>query len=96
MLIPRFSLRQLLVITTASAIFCYVIAMATRGHLWAMAIAIAVSSVISALIVHAGLFALAWLLTLIGGLFTKQHVAASPFANAAPPPQLITPPEDSE
>lgn len=96
MLIPRFSLRQLLVITTASAIFCYVIAMATRGHQWAIVMSIAVSSVLLALIIHAVLFAIAWMLTLMGHLFTKQQVAVSPFADAAPPPQLITPPEDPE
>jgi hypothetical protein len=96
MLIPRFSLRQLLVITTASAIFCYVIAMATRGHQWAMAISIAVSSVLGAFLVYAFLFAGAWVLTLGGRLFTKQNVSASPFATGTPPPQLITPPEDPE
>lgn len=96
MLIPRFSLRQLLVITTASAIFFYVVAMATRGHQWAMAISIAVSSVFGALIVYTCLFGIAWLLTLAGGSFTKRRVASSPFANAAPPPQVITPPEDTE
>jgi hypothetical protein len=48
------------------------------------------------LIVYAVLFAIAWMLTRMGGLFTKQHAAASPFADAVPPPQLITPPEDPE
>lgn len=96
MLIPRFSLRQLLLITTASAVFCYVLAMATRGQTWAIVISTAVSSVLLALIVHAVLFVIAWLLALMGSMFTKQHVPASPFANAAPPPQLITPPEDPE
>ena len=96
MLIPRFSLRQLLAITTASALFCYVIAMATRGQQWAIAISLAISSVLLALVVYAAVFAIAWLLTLMGGLFARQNVAASPFANAAPPPQLVTPPEDPE
>ena len=96
MLIPRFSLRQLLAITTASAIFFYVVAMATRGFQWAIVVSIAGSSVLLALLVYAVLFAVAWLLTLLGSLFTARHAAASPFANAAPPPQLITPPEDIE
>ena len=96
MLIPRFSLRQLMAVTTVSALFCYVIAMATRGHQWALAISVAVSSVLLALVVHASLFAVAWLLALVGRLFTKERIAASPFANAAPPLQLVTPPEDLE
>ena len=96
MLIPRFSLRQLLIITTVSAFFCYLLAMATRGHQWAIALSFAVSSILCALIVYAAVFILAWLLAVVGGLFTKQKVAASPFANAAPPPQFITPPEDQE
>jgi hypothetical protein len=96
MLIPRFSLRHLLILTTASAIFFYVVAMATRGHQWALVVSIAGSSVLLALVVHAVLFAIAWLLTLLGSMFTNRRVAASPFANASPPPQLITPPEDPE
>jgi hypothetical protein len=96
MLIPRFSLRQLLAVTTACALFCYVIATATRGQQWAIAVSLAVSSVLLALVVYAVVFAIAWLLTLIGGLFTKRIVATSPFANAAPPPQFVTPPEDTE
>ena len=96
MIIPRFSLRQLLAITTASALFCYLLAMATRGYQWAIATSLAISSLLCALVVYAAVFAVAWLLTLVGGLLTKQRVATSPFANAAPPPQFITPPEDQE
>jgi hypothetical protein len=96
MLIPRFSLRQLLAITTASAIFCYLLAMAARGHQWAIATSLAISSVLCALLVYVAVFAVAWLLTMVGGMLTKQNVAASPFATAAPPPQFITPPEDQE
>lgn len=96
MLIPRFSLRQLLAIMTGSALFCYVLAMATRGHQWSIAISLALSSVLLVFVAYAVVFAIAWVLTLIGGSFTKQHAATSPFANAAPPPQFITPPEDTE
>lgn len=96
MLIPRFSLRQLLAVTTASALFCYVIALATRGHAWAITISIAISSILLAFAVHAMVFAVAWLLALAGSLFTKRTVAASPFASAALPPQFVTPPEDPE
>ncbi|MBC8356007.1 MAG: hypothetical protein H8E66_28860 [Planctomycetes bacterium] len=96
MLIPRFSLRQLLAITTVSSLFCYIIAMATRGHQWAIAITLAISSLLLTLVIHAIIFSVAWLLTLFGGSFSKQRVAVSPFANATPPPQLVTPPEDNE
>ena len=84
MLIPRFSLRQLLAVTTASALFCYLLGMAVRGHQWAIAISLALGSFLCALVVYAVLFAMAWFLALIAGLFTKQNVAASPFAGAAP------------
>ncbi len=96
MLIPRFSLLHLLVITTASAVFCYIIAMATRGHQWAMAISLAIGSVLLAFIFHAGIFGIAWLLSLVGRMFMPKTTVSSPFANAAPPPQLVTPPEDTE
>lgn len=96
MLIPRFSLRQLLTFTTVSALFCYLLAMAAHGHQWAIAISLAISSVHCALIVYAAVFAVAWLLTVVIGLFTRQHAASSPFATAVPPPQFVTPPEDQE
>lgn len=96
MLIPRFSLWHLLVITTASAIFCYIIAMATRGHQWAMAVSLAIGSVLMALLIHAAIFGVAWLLSLFGRPFTRRAAVTSPFADATPPPQLVTPPEDTE
>ena len=74
MLIPRFSLRQLLALTTASALFCYVIAMAARGHQWAIAISLAISSVLLGLVVHAVVFVMAWLLTLLGRQVTRPVV----------------------
>jgi hypothetical protein len=96
MLIPQFSLRHILVLTTVCALFFYVVAMATRGNQLAIAIAITITSVFVVLAVHAMLFAVAWGLTLLGRLFTKQSIATSPFANATPPPQFIAPPEDVE
>ncbi len=96
MLIPRFSLLHLLVITTASAVFCYIIAMATRGHQWAMAISLAIGSVLLVFVFHAGIFGIAWLLSLVGRVFMPRAKVTSPFANASPPPQLITPPEDNQ
>ncbi len=69
MLIPRFSLQQLLVITTASSIFFYAITMATRGHQWALAVSMAIGSVLLVLVVHTSAFVIAWLLALVGRLF---------------------------
>jgi hypothetical protein len=95
MLIPRFSLRILLLIITFSSVFFFVMMLATRGHVWAWGVTIAISSVFAVTLVHATLFLLAWSLTQVG-MSWKQPTVESPFASAKPPPQQIIPPEDPE
>jgi hypothetical protein len=96
MLIPRFSLLQLLAITTGSACFFFIVAAATRGQYWAIAISVALASVLCVAAVYMQLFLAAWVLARIASIFPAQRAAKSPFASAAPPPQFITPPQDVE
>ncbi|MDH3718072.1 MAG: hypothetical protein OES79_08105 [Planctomycetota bacterium] len=62
MLIPRFSLRWLFVLTGVCALFFVVLAAGWRGEYWAGGVAIAVLFLIVTLIIHAAVFWLAWLL----------------------------------
>jgi hypothetical protein len=62
MLIPRFSIRWLFVLTGVCALFFVVLAAGWRGEYWAGGVALAVLFLIVTLIVHAAVFWLAWLL----------------------------------
>jgi hypothetical protein len=61
MVLPRYSLRQLLAAMGASSFFFLVAAMAVRGHPWAAAITIGILVVAGMLLVQGGFFFAAWL-----------------------------------
>ena len=58
MLLPRFTIRTILAITTGSALVCVVFALAARGHQWALACSLGILSVGVTALVHAALFGL--------------------------------------
>jgi hypothetical protein len=65
MLIPRFTVRQLLVLTTVCALFALAASLAQRGHAWAQAVTAAVGALIAAALMSAALFFAAWLISLV-------------------------------
>lgn len=56
MLTPQFSLRRLLLLVTLCGVLCLVPAVATRGYVWATAVAFALAGVGVLLAVQAALF----------------------------------------
>lgn len=60
MLIPRFTLRTILVITTVCAGLFLLLGMAARGEMWAWGAAIGVLSLGVAAVVHAACFGIVW------------------------------------
>ena len=80
MLIPRYSIRFLLLLMTASGVFFLVVALAVRGHAWALALSIAVSSVLFTITLHAIVFFFAWSLTWLWRGVWRYKVPTSPFA----------------
>src|SRR5262249_44050520 len=60
MLLPRFSIRTLLVLLTLGAAASVVVGMAFHGHAWAWAVSIAILCLAVTAIVHAAWFALIW------------------------------------
>jgi hypothetical protein len=60
MLIPRFTLRTILVITTVCAGLFLLLGMAARGEMWAWGAAIGVLSLVVAAVVHAACFGIVW------------------------------------
>jgi hypothetical protein len=58
-LLPRFSIRTLFWLITASAFLFVVFGMAARGHSWAWGISIGIASVLLTMLVHAAWFCVA-------------------------------------
>jgi hypothetical protein len=65
MLLPRFSIRALLLITAAASVVALLLGFAVQGQVWAVAISIGLGSLVIALLVQAGAFGLIWLLSQI-------------------------------
>jgi len=91
MLIPRFSIRFLLILTTLCAAFFAIVTLAAQGSQWATAVSVAIAGIVLALSIHAGTFGVAWILASFFGVFRRGKSASSPFADAKPPPQYIEP-----
>ncbi len=102
MLIPRFTVRRLLAITAICGIFFWILAVALnptvelQNKVWAVAISIAVGSVVVAFVCYAAFFGLAYILATVFGLIRHEPVEGTPFATAEPPPQIIPPQEPAE
>jgi hypothetical protein len=56
MLLPRFTIRTLLVILTGSAAVFVIVGAAVRGHYWAWGVTIAIFSLLVTAVVHAAWF----------------------------------------
>ena len=95
MLLPRFSIRWLLVLTTAFGVFFTILSIAVRGQAWAIAISVAIASLGVFMLIYAGVFVASWWISLAVEAYRPSRGPTNPFAEAKPPPQLISP-EDPE
>jgi hypothetical protein len=59
-LLPRFSIRTLFWLITASAFVFVVVGMAARGHGWAWGVTIGLASILFTGLVHAAVFGAVW------------------------------------
>jgi hypothetical protein len=87
MLIPRFTIRWLLGLTTFSAGVSFVLSYAVRGHAWAIGMAAGLWSLIIVALFYVAAFLAAWLiaqvLTAIGDA-ARGGAGSSPFAPTKP------------
>jgi hypothetical protein len=60
MLIPQFSIRDLLIAMTGVAVFSLVVSYALRGQIWAIAVAAGVGSIAAAFVGYAATFLVVW------------------------------------
>jgi membrane protein implicated in regulation of membrane protease activity len=71
MLTPQFSLRRLLLIVTVSAVLCLIPAVATRGYLWALGVALALVGAF----VLAGFQVLLFAVSRVVGVYVERRQA---------------------
>lgn len=75
MLIPRYTVRRLLAITTVCAVLALIFQQAIRGAAWAQAVWSAQLVVVIAAVISAGLFFVAWVMSFV---FSQLDNAAAP------------------
>lgn len=95
MLVPTFSIRWLLGITTISAFFFLVVNFAIAGHTWAYCAATAIVVFALAFMFYGLMFLFAFWMTRITRLARPKPKPSSPFATDTLPPQII-PPVDND
>lgn len=93
MLIPRFTVRWMLFVLSASGVFFLFVSLAIRGHDWAIGVSTALGSLLLTLLIQAVFFGAAWLLVSLLGFTRRRHLPKSPFAQQQPPPQWLPPME---
>ncbi len=93
MLLPRFTLRRLLLFMVGCAAFCWVVAAGFKGQTWAIAFSAGVASLGFMLLLHSMTYLVAWWISLVTDLFRPSSKRQSPFAEGSMPPQLIPPQE---
>lgn len=62
MLLPRFTIRALLLLVTVSSLIFVIVGMAYRGQFWARGVTIGIASLAFTALVHAVWFGLVWMI----------------------------------
>ncbi len=93
MLIPRFSVRWMLLLTACCAVFAFVVSLAVAGHVWAIALSVTLASTALIFTLYALFFLVAWAGATWWGKVVGRRPAASPFASHTAPPHWVPPEE---
>lgn len=65
MLVPQYSIRLLLAVTTACAVLFSIVGLAVRGSAWATAVSVAIGSLGILVLVSGVLFAVVWVFSVV-------------------------------
>jgi hypothetical protein len=89
-MLPQFSIRLMLGITTLAAGVFSIVGLAVRGHDWAIGVSLGVAGVAVALVTYAGFFGILWVFSVVASPILNRELRAgqrtlagttSPFAN---------------
>jgi hypothetical protein len=89
LIIPRFSVRWLLILMAASAVGAFLVSLAVSGRIWAIAFSIALAGFMISVVFYAVSFLAAWAIAELWRFVFLRKTAASPFATHQPPPRLL-------
>lgn len=78
MLLPKYTVRRLLAITTLCALVAAVVSLARQGETWAMAVSLAIGSLVLAALLYMLLFALASIGALVTSPLSSRRIARGP------------------
>lgn len=98
MLIPKLTIRGILLSMIGFGFFFLVMADAVRGRTWAVATCLAVSTIAIMAVFFVVMFGVSYLLARLYRWLTSSGLpaAGSPFAAEMPPPQIVPPQEAAE
>ena len=87
MLIPQFSLRWLLALTTVCAVVFSIVGLAVRGSQWAVAVSVGIGSAVVVIVIYGLVFALVWVFSVVMSAWGRRRIGstASPFQSEFPP-----------
>lgn len=87
MLIPQFSLRWLLALTTVCAVVFSIVGLAVRGSQWAVAVSVGIGSAVVVIVIYGLVFALVWVFSVVMSSLGRRWAgsAGSPFQSEFPP-----------
>lgn len=93
MLIPQFSIRWLLTLTTVCAVIFSIVGLAVRGHAWAAGVSIGIGALVVLTLVYGSLFALVWMFSVVTAPLSGQRGRSetSPFTADAAVGQEVPP-----
>jgi hypothetical protein len=91
MILPRYSLRTLLIAMVVCALISLVVRQASLGRAWAIGLSVTIAAAFVVILSHMLMFALANLLVAIRKGYRKPEVGRSPFASAGLPRQVVAP-----
>ena len=92
MLIPRFSMRWLLLALGGASLLAFAARQAVFGESWGLAVMVTVGALAMMFTTYVFIFAGTFLVaTLVSLLFRGRPAPESPFASAKAPPQVIAP-----
>jgi hypothetical protein len=96
MLLPRFSLRQLLGLITGCSVLFTIASFAVRGQHWAIAVIAGIGSLLVIFGIYALMFIATLALSVLFGAQKSSSLRQSPFADDSPSPRVIDAPADVE
>lgn len=93
MIVPKFTIRHILIAMTVLAALSLLVSFAVDGQLWAIAICIGLASAIGIFALHGLTFVLTSPTILLDAAMRMRQNPTTPFATAEPPPQIVPPQE---